>query len=71
MPFSKGYTLGHITTKFTHSDIKVAPKMIERNKVKPLTTDKTHSAKSFRAQLEKQMIKICISPKSNEKFHKI
>ncbi len=48
-------------------DIKIAPKLVSRNKMKYLVADKAYGSKSFRAQLHGQRIKDCISPKSNEK----
>ncbi len=50
------------------ADIKIAPLLVARNKMKWLIADKAYDSSAFRAQLDKQRIIACIPAKSNRKF---
>lgn len=49
------------------SDIKTAPILTDRNKMKCLTGDKAYRSKAYRKKLGEQPIEVCIPPKSSEK----
>ena len=49
------------------SDIKTAPILTDRNKMKCLIGDKAYGSKAYRIKLGEQHIHVCIPPKSNEK----
>lgn len=48
-------------------DIKVAPELVSRNKMKCLLADKAYGSKKFRKLLADRKIEACIPPKSNSK----
>lgn len=49
------------------SDVKIAPTLVARNKMKTLLADKAYDSNSFRKQLKEQHIAACIPAKSNRK----
>ena len=49
------------------SDVKIAPILTDRNKMKRLIADKAYGSKAYRKKLEERHIEARISPKSNEK----
>lgn len=65
---SEGNPIDFIITGGQRHDVKVAPKLIGRNKMKRLIADKAYGSKSFRKQLGERKIETCIPPKSNEKI---
>lgn len=62
-----GQPMDFIITGGNVSDIKIAPALTSRNKMKTLIADKAYGAKSFRAYLKEQRIIACIPAKCNEK----
>ena len=50
------------------ADIKIAPLLVARNKMKWLLADKAYDSDAFRAQLKQQRISVCIPAKSNRKI---
>ncbi len=64
---SEGYPMDFCLTAGHVSDIKTAPILTDRNKMKCLIADKAYGSKAYRKRLEDQHIEPCIPPKSNEK----
>lgn len=64
---SFGQPMDFFITAGNVADIKIAPVLTSRNKMKVLIADKAYGAKSFRANLREQKVKDCIPAKCNEK----
>lgn len=61
LPMDFCITGGHV------ADIKAAPELTDRNKMKCLIADRAYGAKKYRGDLASRHIEACIPPKSNEK----
>lgn len=64
---SDGKPMDFYLTAGQVSDIKTAPILTDRNKMKCLIGDKAYGSKAYREKLAGQHIDVCIPPKYNEK----
>lgn len=64
---SDSQPMDFILTGGNVSDIKVAPVLTTRNRMKVLIADKAYGARTYRELLHKRHIQECIPPKCNEK----
>lgn len=64
---SRSRPMDFIITGGQVHDVKIAPVLIARNKMKHLLADRAYDSNSFRDQLKNQRVKACIPSKSNRK----
>lgn len=64
---SDSQPIDFIITGGNISDIKIAPVLTDRNKMKCLIADKAYGSRAYRELLHERHIKDCIPPKCNEK----
>ena len=62
-----GQPMDFMVTGGEVADIKIAPELVSRNKMKAFLADKAYHSLTLRKQLAERRIKICIPPKSNTK----
>lgn len=66
---ANGEPMDFVVTGGEVSDIKVAPELVARNRMKTLLADKAYHSRKFRNQLSERRIQACIPPKSNTKSY--
>ena len=64
---SNSQPMDFILTGGNVADIRMAPVLITRNKMRTLIADKAYGSRAFRELLHREHIKDCIPPKCNEK----